>query len=285
MRDSQTGKLKKKLNRAVSVMAALILVIAAIILDSRFRLVTTEYELYSDDLPAAFDGFRVVQLSDLHGAEFGEDNGRLLKRVAKAEPDIIALTGDFISSPEDVEPLRPFLAELVTLAPVYFVSGNHDWASGAIERLAALLSELGIVYLRNQHVALSRGGESIILAGVEDPNGWADMPKPDQVVENIRAEYPEGYVLLLAHRNYWAERYPDLDVNLILCGHGHGGIVRLPFIGGLIGTNMNLMPKYDAGLYSAARYEMLVSRGLGNSIAVPRFLNNGEIVVAVLRCA
>ncbi|MGI5936845.1 MAG: metallophosphoesterase [Oscillospiraceae bacterium] len=271
------------MNKTIPVMAALILVIAATILDSRFRLVTTEYELYSRDLPAAFDGYRVVQLSDLHGAVFGEKNSRLLKKVEKARPDIIALTGDFISKAEDIEPLRPFLKELVKLAPVYFVSGNHDWASGSIDKLAALLAELGIVYLRNEHVALSRGGESIILAGVEDPNGWADMPRPDQVVDNIRAEHPESYVLLLAHRNYWPERYPNLDVDLILCGHGHGGVVRLPFLGGLIGTNFNLLPKYDAGLFGAAHYEMLVSRGLGNSILIPRFLNNGEIVVAVLR--
>ncbi|HHU23356.1 MAG TPA: metallophosphoesterase [Clostridiales bacterium] len=277
-------KSKKKTSITISVTAALILVIAAIILDSRFRLVTTEYELLCRDLPSAFDGYRVVQLSDLHGAEFGESNIRLLKKVEEATPDIIALTGDFISAAADVEHLRPFLKELVKLAPVYFVSGNHDWASGSIDKLAALLDELGIVYLRNDYVTLSRGGESIILAGVEDPNGWAGMPKPDRVADTIRAEYPNSFVLLLAHRNYWVERYPDLDVDLILCGHGHGGIVRLPVLGGLIGTNFNLLPEFDSGLYSGTHYEMLVSRGLGNSILIPRFLNNGEIVVAVLRC-
>ena len=90
-------------------------------------------------------------------------------------------------------------------------------------------------------------------------------------------------MLLLAHRAYWAEKYPGLDVDLILCGHTHGGVVRLPFVGGLAASNMGLFPEYDAGLFELPGYTLFISRGLGNSVPLPRFLNTPELVSITLR--
>jgi predicted MPP superfamily phosphohydrolase len=109
------------------------------------------------------------------------------------------------------------------------------------------------------------------------------MEKPDQFMERLAAGQPDTFVLLLAHRNYWVERYPDLSADLILCGHGHGGIIRLPFIGGLIDTGGGFLPEYSAGIYSSSRYRMLVSRGLGGRFPMVRFLNHPEIVVLTLK--
>lgn len=265
----------------------IILVIAALFIDSRFRFVSTVYDL-SYDIPESFDGFRVVQISDLHLISYGKDNQRLLKAVRKQEPDIIVLTGDLInrvdisSDGRQSENLRPFLEALVQIAPCYFVSGNHEWASGEIQELAQVLDDIGVTYLRNEFVPLHSGSDSIVLAGVEDPNGYADMLLPNEVIDNVRMEFPDEFVLLLGHRNYWLDDYPLLDVDLILCGHAHGGVWRIPFVGGVFGTNLNLFPKNTEGVCSGERYDMLVSRGLGNNGFIPRFLNNPQLVTVVL---
>ena len=257
--------------------------------DSRWRLVTTEYESSSPRLPAAFDGFRVVQLSDLHGYEYGADNARLVERVAACDPDLIVLTGDFIDSAGEIPVTEALARALTALAPVYFVSGNHDWGSGAAAALGEALERAGAIWLHNETVALEREGARILLAGVEDPNSWAVMPTPEDVVAQARSQGPEDYILLLGHRNDWVKKYPDLDVDLILSGHAHGGIIRLPFLCGLLGTEHNFFPEYDKGLFHSGRYDMILSAGLGDSFlngaVSARFLNNPEVVCVTLRTA
>ncbi len=269
------------------VLLVLAALVAACILLSKYGLEVTRLKLGFEELPAGFDGFRIVQLSDLHGSRFGENNARLLEAVAAEGPDIIALTGDFLDEGEterELPELEALVRELSAIAPVYFVSGNHDWASGEAYTLFETLEAAGAVCLRNEHLRLERGGDSIVLAGVDDPNGPAEMPEPDEFVASLRQEAPDSFVLLLAHRAYWAERYPELDVDLILCGHTHGGIVRLPFVGGLAASNMGLFPEYDAGLFELPSYTLFISRGLGNSVPLPRFLNTPEVVSIELKC-
>lgn len=272
----------KKRRWPLAAAAVLLAACAAILIDSRWRLDTEEFQLYSSRLPAGFDGWRIVQLSDLHGMEFGADNARLVDAVRSARPNLIALTGDFIEGESNLETVRSLCTQLVEIAPTYFVSGNHDAGSQQLLSLNALLEACGVVCLNNSYVVLEHGGDQIVLCGVEDPNAWADMPAPDQVVAALREQYPEEYVVFLGHRNNWAEKYPLLDVDLILCGHGHGGIIRIPFAGGLLGTNAELFPEYDAGLYTTRRYDMIVSRGLGGFAYAPRFLNNPHLPVVVL---
>ena len=119
------------------------------------------------------------------------------------------------------------------------------------------------------------------LAMLEITEGNYD--RAEELVARLRASEPESFVLMLAHRAYWAEKYPELDVDLILCGHTHGGIVRLPLVGGLAASNMGLFPEYDAGLFELPAYKLFISRGLGNSVPLPRFLNTPEIVSITLR--
>lgn len=254
-----------------------------LLLDSNLRLTVTEYDIGSDRLPAAFDGYKIVQLSDLHTMEFGEDNARLVKKVAAQDPDLIALTGDYIEDAEDLPVVAALVEQLSDIAPVYFSSGNHDWASKAITELRETIESNGGTYLSNTYFELEHNGDSILLAGVEDPNSRADMPKPDAVLEQAAAEYPDKYVVLLAHRNDFTVKYPDLPCDVIFTGHGHGGVIRLPFLGGLIGTDLKLFPEYDNGVFPGERYSMVVSRGLGGFPFYPRLLNNPEIVAVTLR--
>lgn len=265
------------------VLLVLTALFALLFADSAYRLVVTEYTVTSARLPSGFDGYRIVQLSDLHAAEFGKQNTRLVRKVAQAQPDIIALTGDFIESEDQIPVTITLARELVKLAPVYFVSGNHDWASHAIEKLFDALTDAGVTCLRNEAVTLERNGDTIVLAGVDDPNGHADMPTPDEVAAAVQAEHPGAFTVLLGHRNYWVETYPTLPVDVIFCGHAHGGILRLPGIGGLIGTDRNLFPDYTEGMFASGQYQMIVSRGLGQIPQLPRLFNNPEIVCLTLR--
>lgn len=267
------------------VLLVLIALFALLFADSAYRLVTTEYTVTSARLPAGFDGYRIVQLSDLHAAEFGQDNARLVEKVAAAQPDLIVLTGDFIEQKEQITVTDVLAQQLTALAPVYFVSGNHDWASRAIDELFDVLTDAGVVCLRNEAVTLERGGDTIVLAGVDDPNGRADMPTPDEVATAVQAEHPGAFTVLLGHRNYWVEEYPTLPVDVIFCGHAHGGVVRLPGIGGLIGTDRTLFPDYTEGMFASGQYQMIVSRGLGQIPQLPRLFNNPEIVCLTLRTA
>ena len=281
-----TNAPKKSRHHGLTILFAIIAIIALLILDSRYRLVATEYELGYGKLPESFDGYRVVQLSDLHIKDFGD---KLPELVAEQKPDIIVLTGDFLNmrsvaaGGSQTEKLRPLLTKLVEIAPCYFVSGNHEWASGEMGELAALLSELKIKYLRNEFVLLEKGEDSIILAGVEDPNGPADMMRPDELAKIMKQNYPDKYKLLLAHRNDWMTKYPRLPVDTILCGHAHGGIIRLPFVGGVFGVDRDFFPKYDAGVYNEGNYDVVISRGLGGYSIPPRFLNNPEVVTVILK--
>lgn len=278
--------MKKARRRAVrrTVFLLLALLLAAGFADSALRIVTTEYTLRSDGLPAAFDGFRVVQLSDVHGKAFGEGNARLLEKVAAARPDLIALTGDLADADTDLAVIDRLLAGLAEIAPVYYVSGNHEWAAGLLPALSALFDAHGVRWLRGEALTLARGGAEITLAGVDDPNGPHDGLTPDALCDSVAAERPEDFVLLLAHRNDFRTKYPDLAADVVLCGHAHGGVVRLPFFGGLLGTGRELFPRDTAGAFPSGRYTLIVSRGLGDA-PVPRFCNNPEIVVVILRCA
>jgi len=267
-----------------------LLIFGILYADSNTRLVTTEFELKYDNLPDAFDGYRIVLLADKHGAVHGKDNERLVAAVRSAEPDIIAISGDLIDRFQVGKPVeRQFettevlVKQLVQIAPVYYVTGNHEWDSGMVRPFLAMLEENGIDVLQNKYRQLTIGNDSIILAGIDDPNGPADMIKPDEFIEGIHEREDVDFLIVLYHRNYSLQRFSRLGVDLVLSGHAHGGMVRLPFTDGLIGPQYELFPTYTSGVYTSGDTNMVVSRGLGNHFGWTRFLNNPQVVVVELR--
>ena len=273
------------------ILLAFILTVGVLLLDSNTRIVTTEYELFYADLPVAFDGFRIVLLADIHVTEFGNDNERLIRHVRNAQPDVIAIAGDLLCAygrmPVDrqLEIAGTLARGLAAIAPVYFVTGNHEWDRrvGGPWALFDMFAEYGVTVLRNQYEVITRGGDSIIFAGVDDPHGPADMITPTQLVERIfTREGEDSFVIMLEHRNNNLQLYSQLGVRLVLCGHAHGGIVRLPFTEGLIGPQREWFPTYTGGVYTRGGTNMVVSRGLGSPIGL-RFLNNPQIVAVTLR--
>ena len=270
---------------ALIILALIAAAAAFLIKDSREDLEISRYEVASQKLPESFDGFKIVQLSDLHGAEFGEDGMGLVEKVKELEPDIIALTGDFVTDEGDLAAVEKLAARLVKLCPVYFVSGNHEFGSGLAVKVRNILERAGVKYLSNEYLTISRGEDEILLGGVEDPLAYADMLSPDELAQKMNDAAPDAFKILLGHRNYWMTEYPELPVDLIFCGHAHGGLICIPGVGGLIGTDRRLFPDFDAGEYNNGRYTLIVSRGLGNSVSIPRIFNRPEIVCVELSSA
>lgn len=280
---SQIGKGKFKTIALAAAAISLAAVLA--VRDSKYNLTLSCYELEFDRLPAEFDGFRIVHISDLHGSLFGENNSRLADFIKRQNGDIIAMTGDFAGKSTELEAVDGLLEELGQETPVYFVGGNHEWVGDLMPRMRRILAQHGARCLENEYLTHEKDGASIVIAGAEDPNGRADMTDPETLAREIRDNYPDSFVLWLGHRNFWVKKYPSLPVDLILSGHAHGGIIRLPVIGGLLNTGHKLIAEYEKGLYSGNGYIMEVTTGLGNSIFIPRLFNRPEVVCITLRSA
>ncbi len=239
-------------------------------------------------LPEGFDGYKIVHLSDIHGHEYGQGNEKLLALVAEQEPDLIVVTGDLIDQKGQLEMIPALAKGLSAIAPTYYVTGNHEWAvgTGAVKELKSLLSQYGVKPLSNQYEILERDGARIVLAGVDDPNGYADQTTPEELYAWIQGEAPGLFTVLLAHRNDHFGQYANAGYDFVLSGHGHGGIVRLPFVGGLIGTDRRFFPEWTSGIYTVGDSTLFVSRGLGNN-TVPfkgfRIFNRPELAVVTLK--
>jgi len=239
----------------------------------------------SNALPAGFDGCTLVQLSDLHGAQFGENNEKLLAAVAEADPDYIFLTGDLLDRfRETPHSYAAALCDALSdIAPVYYVTGNHEWALPDVRSLKKAIAATGTTVLTNEFVTLERGGDSILLAGIDDPNGFADQKTPEALAKEVKEARGDGFWLLLAHRNnYFEKQYSLLGADLVISGHAHGGLIRLPFTDGLIGVERNLFPSYTDGFYQVNGSDLFVSRGLGNSGRSFRLFNRPQVAVITL---
>lgn len=246
------------------------------------------YTISSRGLPDAFDGYRIAQVSDLHNAEFGGGNQRLLDMLREAEPDMIAITGDLIDSRKtNIAVALAFAEEAVRIAPCYYVSGNHEARVPEYRELKAGLEAAGVTVLDDARVEIEISGKSITIIGVNDPSFLADYLTSDAAVMDRKiselSSEDASFTILLSHRPELFDTYAAHDMDLVLTGHAHGGQFRLPLIGGLIAPNQGLFPKYDDGLYSEGNTNMIVSRGLGNSIIPFRFNNRPEVVLIELK--
>ena len=245
---------------------------------------TTETALVSPALPPAFDGLRIVELADLHGRVFGRGSRRLLAAVRRAEPDLICIDGDLFDEHTDLAMLPPLLRGLCAIAPVYYVTGNHEWRVPGLRGILAQMRACGVTVLQDDWRVLRRGEDALVLAGTDDPCGPAERKTPAELIADIRAEAGEAaFLLLLAHRNDQLPQWSALGVQAVLAGHCHGGVVRLPFVGGLFGTDRRLFPAWDAGLYRQGETALYVSRGLGYTNVHFRLFNRPEVAVIVLR--
>lgn len=243
------------------------------------------------DLLPGEGSFTIAQVSDLHNAEFGGGNGELLTILEEAEPDLIAITGDLIDSRRtDPVPALAFLEGAVELAPVCYVTGNHEFrAYDAYQDLKSQMEELGVIVLENESMVLEEVPLRVI--GLDDPSfGVRSDPSatPEQILQGaLTALAPQAgeedlRTVLLAHRPEYVELYAQHGADLVLSGHAHGGQVRLPGVGGLYAPGQGFLPAYTSGLYQIGETSLVVSRGLGNSLFPLRVNNRPEVVLVEL---
>lgn len=192
-------------------------------------------------IPVAFSGFRIAQVSDLHNAEFGENNARLLELLSESGPDIIVITGDLVDSGHtDIDIAISFGEEAARIAPVYYVTGNHEARLSQYDRLRNGLEAAGVSMLEDRAVELERDGEKITLVGLSDPDFtvrsdiFGEVPAMVSTKLESLADTESSYTILLSHRPELFESYASSGIDLVLSGHAHGGQFRLPFIGGLV---------------------------------------------------
>lgn len=260
--------------------AGITAVLLAVLLDllSARQIRVTKYTVSCDGLPETFSGFRIALISDLHGA-FLDDGGAALTRAVSGA-DIIAVTGDLFDRNTQLEHLTPAMEALCQTAPVYYVSGNHEWTVDCRQEVWADMRDAGVIFLENEWIHLTRQDGQITLIGIQDPNGPADRKRPETVMEEASAT--GSFSIVLYHRNTEPQVWGPLGANLVLSGHGHGGLVRLPWIGGLADTDRGLFPRYDGGIYQVAGATLAVSRGLGNNPGTFRLFNGPEILMLTL---
>ena len=257
------------------------------------NIVETEYFTSSSDrLPEEFDGFKIAHISDLHGEEMGEGTYKILDILKEEKPDIIVITGDYIDSKSNSREVGLNLAkEALKIAPCYYVPGNYEAGIRGCHLYEAELAELGVTVIYNDVFDIEYKGAKISLAGIEDPYYTVEkgdvsgkIPYEDIVRKNLsEIEFKDEYTILLSHRPDYMEDFKAFGVDLVLSGHYHGGYFRLPFIGGLVGHEDDVLPKYSGGQYTEGNTDMIVSCGIATSALPFRFHNPPEVGIIELR--
>lgn len=240
------------------------------------HLVVTYYEYTDEKITDALDGFRIVQISDLHNSSFGKNNKRLVQKITELEPDIIVITGDLVDAYlTNIDKAIRFVRQITPLCPVYYVTGNHEFVLDDDERaeLFAKLEAAGVILMDDRTERIFVNGESVTLIGLSEYHleGWT-------LWNLTKTLDPDELWILLAHEPQYLESYSEENVDLVFSGHAHGGQFRLPFIGGVVAPGQGLFPKYTEGVHTEGDTSMVISRGLGNSIIPLRLFNDPEIV-------
>lgn len=278
---------KKRRLLILSVVLALLAGFAVRIIHSNTVPALTEISVPAKGLPEGFDGFRIVQVSDLHDAELGKNHKRTLDLIRKAKPDVIFLTGDMIDGHEgrtDPDLTVDFVKQAMEIAPCYYVTGNHEGMIpyAIYAQLERELADLGVKFLHRESVTLVRNGDTATIVGIDSPSFF----HPNLPITSLSKLCENNYTILLAHHPEHIDDYAAAGADLVFSGHAHGGQFRLPFVGGLYAPGQGLFPAYDGGLYTVPANEgetlLCVSRGLGNSGFPIRLGNRPEVILAVL---
>lgn len=256
------------------------------------RFVVVSYEVVSPKIkkPCSF-----VILSDLHNKAYGKGNKRLSGAVLKLQPDGVIVTGDMYTSKAGTgfNNAVDLLADLSEKLPVYYANGNHEQKTrlrpqvygDMYERYTGRLKEMGIEPIINGHVYLPEFG--IDICGSEIGQQYFRHFKKEPFTQGyldslLGAPRKDAFQILAAHNPDYFEEYVQWGADLVLSGHVHGGVVRLPFLGGMISPSIHLFPRYDGGRFTYQNSTMLLSRGLGMHTIPVRVWNPGEVVYVKL---
>ena len=277
-------KKSKKIIRFFIVLSVMLSIITVWIICENQNIQVNEITIKSGILPDEFCGYKIVHISDLHNTEFGEDNEYLLTLIKNSAPDIIVITGDIIDSRNtNTQIARNLINNASKIAPVYYVTGNHEARVSEENRIDSVLLNENITILHNEDTFINKDNGKIQIIGVDDPDYVSASYSEDYInYELEKYNDSEYFKILLSHRPELFDTYVSNNIDVVFSGHAHGGQFRLPFIGGVIAPHQGLFPEYDSGLYTKNNTNLIVSRGLGNSIFPFRINNPPEIIIVTL---
>ncbi len=247
-------------------------------------IVVTDYIYRTKEIGRTLDGYKIAQISDLHNKEFGRRSSRLLKTLRKAKPDIIVITGDLVDRRRtDITSALQFIKGASELAPIYYVTGNHEYSLQHREWDSLMQGlegyQVRVSDNRVFHLEKDKEGGFFLL-------GLSEMNLADRTLGAL-CSYTDNDKLqiVLAHKPQYIDSYSRSEADLVLAGHAHGGQFRIPFLGGLIAPDQGLFPKYTSGIHRIRQTTLIISRGLGNSTIPLRIFNRPEVVTITLRKA
>lgn len=248
-------------------------------------IVITEFQYSNKNIPVSFNGYKILQISDLHNKTFGKNQSILLKKTREIQPDIILITGDLIDGLRtNIDISMQYVKGAVKIAPIYYVTGNHELRSGIYTELEMQLKAAGVIILDNKGVLITKEDRSIAVLGIHDPDFFnKDYMAFYKTLNELSDKSADYFTILLSHRPELFELYVKSYVDLVFSGHAHGGQIRIPFLGGLYAPGQGIFPKLTSGLTRGNKTAMVVSRGLGNSVFPLRIFNRPEMVVVTLQ--
>ena len=284
-------------NKKVIVSIAIVLVFIGILMCFITKIDVTKYTISNEKIPEEFNGFKIVQLSDFHSQGYRDTTEKLISKVKEINPDIIVMTGDMVSwDMEDIEEVKILIKSLVEVYPIYYIDGNHEHLAeisrpGRYVAFNEFMQELGVTTIKNDYVEIYKGNKSINLYGINLPLDGATglyvnrFQLEENYVEKTLSEADkEKFNILLAHTPTFIKQYSQWGADLVLSGHMHGGIVRIPFTNiGLLSPGRTIFPRYAAGKFKVNDTTMIVNRGIGTSSFKLRVFNNPEIAVITLK--
>jgi predicted MPP superfamily phosphohydrolase len=247
------------------------------------------YFIHSNKINEEFSGFRILQISDLQNQNFGRDQCRLIKKIKDEEPDIIVITGDLFDRRKyDLSPVESLIDTIVKIAPIYYVTGNHEVLSEHYIDILKMLESKGVILLDGKKETIKKGNSKIYISGVKDPyiisrkgHQIRDINRLKADLNNLKIDI-NTFNILLSHQPELIGIYEKYGLDLILSGHAHGGQFRVPFIGPLYSPDQGLFPLYAEGIHYLGKSTEIVSRGLGNSKFPIRLLNRPDLVTIIL---
>ncbi len=282
------------------VLLVLGIILCVIILDSIYessKLEVTQYRIKSEKIPQTFSGKRLMILADLHNNSYGKGNVRLLNAIHERKPDYILIAGDMIVGAKNNKNniTLSFLSKLAKQYPIFYGYGNHeqkvmpggDNYDGSFDEFKKSLEKLGVHFLDNKQIRITHKDDTIIITGLMiEKEYFKKIKRPKMKTENLQKLVGiadnQCYNILIAHNPVYFSNYSDWGADLTVSGHIHGGIIRLPGLGGLISPQYKFFPKYDAGIFENDGKTMLVSRGLGLHTIKIRAFNRPEIMMVTL---
>ena len=270
----------------ILMLTGIVLALAAFFINDQVnkKVFVTKYTYENSEIPAAFDGYKILLISDLHEAPFAD---QIINHINDLSPDMIVITGDMPLLPNYSITTISKVAAAVKDIPIYAVSGNHETQGAHYNEIVDAMNQSGITVIDNDSVCIEKGEDSFLLLGIKDPEHNIVSPEQLEEIKNqIESEFPDGpcFSILLCHRSNLYEDIKDTSADLILSGHMHGGIMRIPFLGGVRGKNdEKWFPSYEYGMYiDDENADLIASGGCDKNPNKRRYFNPPEVVLITL---